>query len=285
VGKAVNGVAVIGSLNIDRTFSVPAIPSPGETVLSTGSIIGLGGKGANQAIAAVRAGAPTSFIGRVGSDGAIWSNLLGDDGVDVSWVLRDDSTVTGSAVISVDPDGENSIVVDLGSNALLEPAHVTDAIESLRPAVALFQLEVPMDAVAAGLEATQATTTTIVNAAPFDPAIVAYFDKIDVLVVNEAEHDMLIGGGADVSAIGALIITRGAAGLDVVFDGISSHVPARVVKAIDTTGAGDTFCGFLAAGLSRGKDLLDACALAASAAALATTRPGASASIPRASDL
>lgn len=284
MSEAANGVAVIGSLNIDRTFSVPAIPAPGETVLSTNAIDGLGGKGANQAIAAARAGAATSFIGRVGSDGAPWLEMLSNDGINTSWVTQADSEVTGSAVIAVDPHGENSIIVDLASNARLVPTQVAEAIGFLRPTVVLFSLEVPLRSIAAGLGA--ATPIKIVNAAPFDEGIVEYLDEIDVLVVNETEHAMLHDVGAKIDALDTLIVTRGADGLDVISaGGKPHHVAAPRVDPIDTTGAGDTFCGYVAARLSLGDDLLASCALAASAAALATTRPGASASIPSAADL
>jgi ribokinase len=277
-------VAVVGSLNIDRTFSVPTLPAPGETVLANTAFAGLGGKGTNQAVAAARCGAATALIACVGPDSTRWTDMVDAEGIDTTWLTRTADTATGSAVIAVDEAGENSIIVDLGANQRLDAASVTASIEALAPRVVLSQLEVPIEAMAAGLASEG--PITIVNAAPFDHAIVRHLDRIDVLIVNESEHAMLRDSDADTGVVDTLVITRGANGLDVITSGNEPHhvEPSRV-HPVDTTGAGDTFCGYLAARLAAGDALLTACELASRAAALATTRHGATASIPRLSDL
>ncbi len=277
------GVLVVGSLNLDHTLKVARLPGPGETVLATGLTVGLGGKGANQAVAAARAGAATAFVACVGSDARPLVGPLADDGIDVTHVFTHADLPTGAAYIVVDDRGENSIVVNLGANTALAGDNVARAVEDLSPQVVLAPLEAPIEAVDAMLA--EPSAIRIVNAAPFDVAIVERLERIDVLVVNGTEHDALVGAGGEMGPDRVLIVTRGADGVDILRGTDQLHIPSTPVEPVDTTGAGDTLCGYLAAGLAGGLEIVDAARWASSAAAVSTTRPGAASSIPHTSEV
>lgn len=269
--SGVAGVCVVGSVNMDYTFAVRALPRPGETVLASSLATAPGGKGANQAIAAARAGARVQFVGAVGSDPAgeeLLAHLRANDvGLDAMQRLPGPS---GTAVIVVDAHAENEIVVAPGANG-----HLTLDWAPARAVVAdcdvlLLQLEIPVStAVAAASQARGAGATVVVNASPATaaPALAELAALADVVVVNQAEARQWEW------PVEHLVITHGPAGA--VYRTADQEVtfPAPAVEALDTTGAGDVFAGVLAAGWLAGPQhaLRRACA----AGALATLVPGA----------
>lgn len=266
-------VIVLGSLNVDLVTSVETHPLPGETVLGTGLDRYAGGKGANQALAAARAGADVVMVGRVGADegGALYRSRLHDDGIDVEHLHIDAERPTGHALIVVSDDGENTIVVIPGANE-----HVTE--DDLGPIhagdVLLMQLEIPLGTVAAAARiAHEAGARVIINTAPYatlPPDVIALADP---LVANE--HEAMALADADAGAAPAsLLVTFGAHGAS--WDGVeyAAHtVPTHRVR--DTTGAGDAFCGTLAAALARGENRAEAIDQALAAGARAVQHYGA----------
>jgi ribokinase len=271
-------VVIVGSGNVDLVSQVERIPEPGETVLSTGFATHAGGKGNNQATAAARAGAQTTFIGAFGDDdnGARLRASLTDSGAHT--LVRTSSEPTGTALIVVANSGENSIVVNAGANATLtnltdeEHAAIADAD------VVLLQLEIPLDTV---IEAARtATGTVVLNAAPAQPLPRDLLDNVDLLIVNE--HEAALLGGADelLTVVPRLVVTLGAEGALVRTRETSVTMPGIKVDVVDTTGAGDTFCGALVAKLDEGATLEPAVRFAMVAAALSVGRPGAVPAIP-----
>jgi ribokinase len=292
-------VAVVGSLNLDIVVPVPRHPTPGETVLGGDHFQNPGGKGANQAVAAARLGQPVAMVGRVGDDdaGRALLSALRADGVDTRGVVVTDGAPTGIALIAVDERGENSIVVSPGANARVSAGDVETAAAALEgAAVLLLQLEVPVEAVSRA--ASLAGGTVVLNPAPAPPAALPaeLLAGIDVLVPNRGELARL--AGADVAAtleeveaqaVGLrgppVVVTLGSEGALVVESDGVAHVPAPRVGAVDTTAAGDAFCGALADALVGGQSLVDAARWAVRAAAITCTRPGAQASLPRRDDV
>jgi ribokinase len=287
-------VTVVGSLNEDVLVAVGRLPGRGETVIGHSSSLAPGGKGANQAAAAGLLGPGVHMVGRVGEDPAGNRQLaaLADARVNVSRVLRTRGAPTGSATIPVENGtGENLIVVVPGANGELTPEDVD--VESVRRAdVVLLQLEVPLATVRAAADA--ATGTVVLNPAPSQPLPAALLDGVDVLVPNEHELAQLaeVGPGertpeelaalARSTARSAVVVTLGARGALVVpADGgpVLLQAPPPVTP-VDTTGAGDCFCGALAQALARGSALPDAVRYAVAAAALSTTGPGARGALP-----
>jgi ribokinase len=275
-------VCVVGSANVDLVARASRLPGPGETVLGTGFAEHAGGKGLNQAVAAARAGAVTSFVGAVGDDDAGRTLLaqLAATGVDTSQVAAS-SRPTGRALITVDERGENAIVVVAGANLDVR-------VTVLPPAdIVLTQLEVPLTTVAQALAAGRAAgSLTMLNPAPATPLEPALLRLVDVLVPNEHELEVLGPVEALLAAgVGAVVTTLGGAGVRVeTHDQVWSVAPFAV-RPIDTTGAGDAFCGVLAARLAAGDDLALAVRAAAAAGALATTRHGAVPSMPEAAEI
>ena len=262
-------VVVLGSLNVDLVTRVERHPRPGETVLGTGLVRLAGGKGANQAVAAAAAGASVAMVGCVGDDagGTAYRARLTARGVDVHAVRVVPGVASGHAVVTVAEDGENSIVVVRGANELLDEREVA-ALDGLRPGdVLLVQLEVPRAVVCTAVRrAAGRGARVVLNIAPYaalPPDVVALADPV---VANEHEMAALAEAGAEPRSV---LVTFGANGAS--WDGVT--VPAHLVPAAevaDTTGAGDAFCGALAAALARGagrEKALDA-ALAAGAAAV-----------------
>ncbi len=285
-------VTSVGSLNLDVTITVGTLPAPGQTVLGTSAARAGGGKGGNQAAAARAAGASVAMVARVGDDdaGRLMLEDLEGRGIDVAGVARVSGEYSGSATIAVDSrHGENLIIVDPGANGALEPSDVR--IGAVRDAaVVAAQLEVPIPAVLAAAEHTRGLF--ILNPSPAVPLQPALLERVAVLVVNQSELGILAGvdtpaGRDDASA--ALrgfgppvptIVTLGAAGA-LVHDGDAVHsLPALPVTPVDTTGAGDCFCGILAARLAAGDPLVEAARLATAGAALATLAPGARGALP-----
>ena len=292
-------VAVVGSANLDLVVAVETIPVGGETVLGGDLRRIPGGKGANQAAAAARLGRRVAMIGRLGDDDAatILRSAVDSAGVDTTWLLNTGDTPSGTAMIAVGADGDNAIVVSPGANGRVSSADVASAAEILGAAkVVLLQLELPIEAVAAAVR--QARGTVVLNPAPAPAATLPaeLLDGVDVIVPNQAELATL-AGHAGLVAIGevdpdtavalarglpvaAAVVTLGADGAMVVTPTDATHVPAPAVVPVDTTAAGDAFCGALADALVDGAGLVDACRWAVRVGAAATLRPGAQPSLP-----
>lgn len=276
-------VVVFGSINVDLLVPVPHLPAPGETVLGGDYVVAPGGKGANQALAARRAGAEVVIAGAVGRDAfaGIGLSLLQRDGVDASLVAATDRP-TGCATIAVDPAGENQIAVASCANNLAASSQVPDRL--LGPATVLvLQREVPASENAALiLRAREAGARIVLSLAPAGPIAPATIEDIDILIANRDEAASL-GEPLDIARRlrVALIVTRGAEGAQALLpDGVSIAVPALAVDPVDTTGAGDTFAGVLAAGLDAGLPLSQALRRASAAAGLACLTAGAQPAMP-----
>jgi len=297
--QAGNGrVAVVGSLNMDLVARAPRLPQPGETLTGSDFMTAAGGKGGNQAVAAARLGARVAMVGRVGADayGTQLKHGLQAEGIDCRGVETCADTPTGVALIVVDDASQNAIVVVAGSNGQLSDADVARHADVLAQAdVILCQLEVPLATVKATLDlARRLGKRVLLNPAPVaGPLGADWLGAADFLVPNELEAaaltglpivtvDDAIGAGRELLARGArhVIITLGARGVVAVSPEAAQHYPARVTDAIDTTAAGDTFLGGLAAALARGAALADAIRFGQAAAALSVTRAGAQPSIP-----
>lgn len=284
-------VAVVGSVNVDCVVAVEKRPLPGETVLARAFEVHPGGKGANQAVAAARAGAVVELIGRVGDDdnGGNRSAELAAEGVGNKYLTIAPSEVTGMAFVTLTPDGENSIVVVPGANATLTPRDVQDARGVLAScAVLLAQLEVPMAAVAQAVALAGTQTTVVLNCAPYVPLPAQLLSRVDVLIANTQEAEALTSGylGREAARFDteilrrlgprAIVVTRGSEGaLLIDARGSVHHVPAPQVTAVDTTGAGDAFAGAFAAALSFGASLPASVEAGVSAGAITTTHRGA----------
>jgi ribokinase len=280
-------VVVVGSINLDLVATAPRLPRPGETVGGTTYAEHAGGKGLNQAVAAARAGASVALIAAVGDDeaGRRLRSVAETDDIDVSAIAIVGDTPTGRAMITVDDAAENSIVVIPGANAFVRVGALPQA------RVVIAQLEVPLDQVISAFRsARRRGCRTILNPAPGRELPGELLELCDIVVPNEHELD-LVGGSDGLLARGvtAVVVTQGAAGVTVVEttdDGARQwHQPAFAVTPVDTTGAGDAFCGALAARLAAGDDLAPAVRFAAAAGALATTTPGAVPSFPHRADI
>ncbi|MFJ4108671.1 ribokinase [Oerskovia enterophila] len=300
-------VVVVGSANVDLVVDVPRHPGGGETILGGDLRRSPGGKGANQAVAAARAGgADTSFVGALGRDesGELLLASLDRAGVGTDLVERVEAP-TGTALITVSPDGENAIVVAPGANSHVRIG-AAQADRLAAADVVLAQLEIPLDVVLAAAAARRPGAVLALNAAPSRDLPDEMWAALDLLVVNEHEALDLAGGPAGpadpagtaspdpverlasvlLERVPAVVVTLGGAGCLVAQRGAAPvRVPAPRVDAVDTTGAGDTFCGVLAAALAGGSTLVDAARTASFAGALAVTRPGAQDAVPTADEV
>ena len=291
-------VLVVGSANIDLTVHTSTLPQRGETVLGDTVHTAFGGKGANQALAAKRAGAHVAFVGKLGADhyGREVAEFLRQADVNISKLQWDAGQPSGMAFITVDRQGQNQITVASGANATLTPDDL-DALPSLLATHQVFvtQLENPLDTIEAALQhAKQAGLTTVLNPAPGRHLPSRLAPLVDFLIPNEVEATLLSGQPVQtpmqaITAARALrhagyatvIITLGQQGLVYATNQEEPiHVPALEVDATDATAAGDTFVGYFASALAEGQPLPDALALANAAAALSVTRAGAMPSIP-----
>ncbi len=272
-------VCVVGSANLDLVATTSRHPNPGETVHGVAYNEYPGGKGLNQAVAAARSGASVTFVGAVGDDAAAATLRAVLDDAAIDDRLLDTSEATGRAIIVVDETGENSIVVVAGANASVS---VSGGLPSA--ALLLCQLEIPLTTVAAALGlARDAGTTTMLNPAPAAELPKDLLAFCDIIVPNEHEVELL--GGVDHllgAGCGAVVVTRGALGVDIHSRHGTEHLDAYDVDVVDTTGAGDAFCGALASRLAAGDPLPDAARWATAAGALATTVRGAVPAQPRA---
>ncbi len=291
------GVVVVGSVNCDLVLDVQRIPAPGETVLAGGSRRVPGGKGANQAVASARAGAVTTFVGAVGADveADLLTDALRESGVRVE-LVRGVPGASGLAVVVVDSAGQNSIVVAPGANASLNELTADEVTAIERAQVLLCQLEIPLCGVLGAARAAHAAGGTVVlNAAPSQPLPDELWDVLDVLIVNEHEAADLTGGrhtamdeviDALLGRVPQVVVTLGADGARYAArDGSDERVAAPAVTAVDTTGAGDTFCGVFAASLARNLPTAAALRRATAAASLSVQRAGAVPSIPTAAEI
>lgn len=294
-----SGIVVVGSSNTDMIVRVPRLPRPGETVLGEDFVIAGGGKGANQAVAARRLGAPVTFVVRLGQDifGEQSLSRFTAEGIDTGYVVRDPDAPSGVALIYVGEDGENMIAVASGANARLGLDDVRRAAPAIaRSQVLVAQLEIPLPTVREALTLARAAgARTILNPAPAPRAPLPddLYPLIDVLNPNRSEAELLSGVAVSDLAtagqaghallrrgVGAVVITLGGQGALVVSPAGSQPIPAYPVRAIDTVGAGDAFTAGLAVALAQGASRTDAARYASAVAALATTKPGAQPSLP-----
>lgn len=288
-------IVVVGSINADLNVNVARHPNPGETLLGSGGNITAGGKGANQAVAAALQGADVAFIGAIGDDAYVKPALeyLDSSGVDLTAVATTPET-TGLAVITIDAEGENSIVVVPGANALVTAEMVSGHRELLADAgIVLLQGEIPADGFKEAVH--QTTGRVVVNLAPVIEVDREALLEADPIIANEHEAGLILEQlGATVhseephelaqalldAGFHSVVLTLGGAGALVAAGTTMTNIPTPVVQAVDTTGAGDAFAGTLCARLTKGDNLVTAARFAARVGAYSVTGEGAQASYP-----
>lgn len=290
-------IVVVGSLNMDLVMRTPRIPIAGETIHGHELAILPGGKGANQAVACARLGGKVTMIGQVGKDefGKTLRDGLAADGINVRGIKQTSAAGTGVAIILVEDAGQNRIVLAAGANGALTEADIDASAATIRRAALLVvQLEVPIPVLQRAIEiADAAKVPVLLNPGPAKLLPDEIWPHVSILVPNESEASLLAGiQVSDVPSalavarifrqrgVGCVLVTLGERGVVVVDDRGGRHFPAQAVTAVDTTGAGDSFIGGVAAGLVEGMSLDDAVALGQRAAALCVTRLGAQPSIP-----
>lgn len=301
-----SGVVVVGSLNADLTITTDRLPSAGETVAGHDFAIRPGGKGANQAVAAVRLGSALSLVGAVGDD--VHGNMLVQaadrDGIDTDSIVRIAGTSTGVAVIEVDANGENSIVVFPGANGRLAPHHVEQEAERIAAAaVVCLCLESPLETVVAAARlGHKAGAIVMLNLSPFREVPAEVLADADLLLVNEHEAAQLLGStdptldweatarGFTARGVRDVVVTLGARGSMVIQGGpenlpVLTPIPAAPTNVVDTTGCGDAFTGAVADSLARGEGLVAAARRAAVVASMAAETEGAQDSYPTLSEV
>ena len=276
-------VVIVGSANLDLVARTPRLPKPGETVTGLNYFEFCGGKGANQAIAAARAGANTAFIGALGNDhaGETLRAAFKHDDVDIS-AVQFVSEPTGRALIGVSDDGENSIIVVPGANHAITIGDVernTKIIASAK--VLLCQLEVPLEVVQRAFELAGENSIRILNPAPAQSLSKELLQLVDVITPNE--HEMQLLGGSEAllkCGVKTIVVTQGARGALMITEKGETRIPPFEVDPVDSTGAGDAFCGMLAARLAIGESIQNALKAAVVSGALATLTEGAVPSLP-----
>lgn len=291
-------IVVVGSSNIDMVVKTDRIPRAGETVLGGEFVMVPGGKGANQAVCAAKLGADVSLVSRIGNDvfGEMSLANFHREGVDTTFVVKDDLHASGVALIAVDRNGENAIVVAPGANTALSPEDVNRAEEAIAAADAIvLQLEIPQETVAHTVELARSHGKRVVlNPAPIRQFPMHILRHVDVLTPNQHEAASLIGAEGEgnnldvqeaVAAlldmgVAAVIITLGSDGAYVATHERAEKIEAVKVPVVDTTAAGDAFTGSLACALAEGKDLFEAARFAAKVAGISVTRMGAQSSMP-----
>ena len=290
-------ILVVGSSNIDLVASVDRLPSRGETVLGYRFAQSFGGKGANQAVAAARAGAEVAFLSKLGADanGRLIEQHLAAQGLSRPILLRDAEFPTGVAMILVDHSGENHIAVVPGSNGRLTPADLRQHRELIAGArVLLLQMEIPRETVFEALRlGRECGLTTILNPAPAAPLPSDLLRLIDILTPNESEAQVLTGSADPAEAariltdrgVGTVVVTCGANGAFLATGNDVTHIPGFLVETIDSTGAGDAFNGAVACAVAEGVPIKSAIVRANAAGALATTGRGAQESMPTKDDI
>lgn len=297
-----SGISVVGSLNVDVSYRVAVMPVPGETVMASDRARSFGGKGGNQAVAAAALGGRVTFVGAVGRDepGRLYLEHLRDLGVDVAGVEQVKHADTGAATILVDDAGENLIVVEPGANARLGSEWVEQHVREAAPDVVLAQLEVPVEALEAAASALLDAAVLVLNPAPMPPhgrGLETLLSRVNVLVPNRKELGQLAGRDEprtfdevrecleSLTFEGAVVVTLGADGAIVSEPGSQPHhVPALMVDPVDTTGAGDAFCGALAHGIAGGRQLGESVRRAVEVAGRSTLHRGAQVTAPPGDD-
>ena len=295
-------ILVVGSTNTDMVIKARHLPRPGETILGGTFFMNPGGKGANQAVAAARLGAPVTFICKTGSDifGHQSQQLFEEEGINTSYIFSDSEHPSGVALITVDEQAENCIVVASGANANLLPVDLAKVEEAIKHAdLILMQLEIPMETVeyVVGKGACLGKKV-ILNPAPAHPLSAGLLKKLYLITPNETEAEMISGVKItdEVSAVEAarvlsemgvqnVIITLGSKGALAYCEGNVDFVPALKVEAVDTTAAGDVFNGALTVALAEGRSLTEAVRFACKASAISVTRAGAQSSSPYRSEV
>jgi len=294
---AIKKILVVGSSNTDMVIKTRKFPAPGETILGGRFFMNPGGKGANQAVAARRLGGMVSFIGKTGDDifGKQAMQLLEDEGINVDFVATDPENPSGVALITVDANAENSIVVAPGSNGTLSGADFDRGASVFNDSdFILMQLEIPIPTVEhIAMKAVQKNKKVILNPAPATTLSSELLRNIYLITPNETEAELLTGvkvtdknsalNAAKIlhgKGVGVVIITMGAAGAFILSDEYTGMIDAPKVAAIDTTAAGDTFNGALVVALSEDKSLKQAVEFGCKAASVSVTRIGAQSSIP-----
>lgn len=295
-------IVVIGSSNTDMIIRVPRIPRPGETILGGRFLTAAGGKGANQAVAAARAGGEITFIACIGEDNIGGESIAGfnKEGIDVRRIARDPDNPSGVALIFVGDDGENSIAVASGANMSLTPERIIANKDFILSAdMVVMQLESPLETVETAAElAFEKSIPVILNPAPAQPLPDDLLEKVDILTPNESEAEILTGiPVSDIESarsaaivlhekgVKKVIITLGSKGAFISALDIQTLVPGFQVNAVDTTAAGDVFNGALSVALTEGQSLDMAVRFANAAAALSVTKPGAQPSAPHRSEI
>lgn len=290
-------VVVIGSSNMDMVVRCAELPLPGQTVTGSDFAMNAGGKGANQAVAACKLGARTQLVARLGNDvfAEVSRRSFQDVGLGTDYLITDEKAASGVALIYVDENGENEIVVALGANALLTPEDVDQALPAIREAkVMILQLEIPMETVKHAAQlAAENGTKVILNPAPVRKLPASLLKNTTITIANETET-LVLTGAEDIgihtavnasrplldAGVESVIMTLGKFGALLTNKSSATRVPGFKIKAVDTTSAGDTFTGAIACCLAEGKSLEDAVLFASAAAALSATKRGAQISMP-----
>ena len=277
----------MGSINIDHIYMMPHLVAAGETLAASRYQAALGGKGANQSIALARAGSHVVHGGMINISDEDWLDSMAEAGVDIRHIIRGDDVPTGHAIVAVDEEkGENQIILSPSANAAIPADLIDDILKDAQPSDwALAQNET--NRTADFLNAAKEKGLKICySAAPFVAEVTAsLLPIVDLLIVNEIEaRDLRDHLGKDID-VDHLIITKGADGADYIVQGDVVHIPAVPAEAVDTTGAGDTYLGYVLAGLDQGMSMTDAMKLASQAAAFQVARHGASEAIPKRDDL
>ena len=295
-------ITVVGSINMDLIVAVHRLPKPGETLAGTSFSTAAGGKGANQTLAARRAGAEIGLVGAVGDDAfaADALALLKTSGADLSAVRRVRGPTGIASILVGADDGDNVIVVVAGANAAVSPADASRAVARMtRGDTLLMQLEIAPETVERALQGARAAgIRSVLNTAPLTADAARLAALADIVIANESEFALLAGqefASRDEIETAmqrmharsgqSFIVTLGADGVAAVHDGAFHHAAGLKIEPVDTVGAGDTFCGYLAAGLDAGLAFEDALSRAAVAGSLACLKPGAQPSIPLAEEV
>ncbi len=293
-----NKIVVIGSSNVDLLMKMDHLPEKGETVTDAVFMQVYGGKGANQAVAAARAGGKVAFVNCVGEDAYTPQMVQNykNDGIDTRFVFQEKNIASGHALIMIGGEGMNYLSVAPGANYELTPSKIDDAIQVIdEAAIIVMQYEIPEETIKYVIDlANQKNIPVLWNVAPARPFDFSYIPKINILVLNEVEAgflaDMPVENEADAEkaaeklvakGVEKVIITLGSQGAFVLTKNEKVSVPSFKVNAVDTTAAGDTFCGAFAVALVEGKSLKESLQFASAAAAISVTRIGAQPSAPK----
>lgn len=276
-------IYIVGSINTDLVITTPYMPKAGETLTGSGFFVARGGKGANQAVAAARLGGKVVMCGLVGDDdfGKSAVKAFTEVGIDVSHIRSVSGVPSGTAVIIIE-NGDNRIILDKGANAELSEKDIDEALKDAKAGdIYLTQLENPIEIIGYGLKrAREKGMYVILNPAPANKDIVPYLKYCDLVTPNETETEIMGGKEFLLSQVPTLLVTLGGNGFEITDKSGSKHYDCIKIKPVDTTAAGDTLCGGLAAMLAKGKTLEESAIFGSKAASIACTRKGAQPSIP-----